>query len=551
MRQHLSLSEYAYNVINTDMIGYFQADTLASFISLILRNYYNSPDVSFFSTYEQDRSDIRSSFERFDSDFEESVPSDYDEYFIFKICLGNLEKKLKAEKHYPNDVVLKPYIQNDIAYLLDEQMQTEEAMFEEGSDFAFLGRPQCLKSRAAYIKNILETYARQTPFKRETIMYKDIIDEAKKIEQFYKPEFESSELKLNMYRIELRKINSFGKIEIEECLAKPYRVTMEHETIHPYFLAYTYMYDPITKTRKPEIDYFPCASIIKLTECPPSHGSGKLTKEQKDSLENTVSEYGFYGMDAKEVTVSFSQQGIADYLSAPAPKPYSNPVHMRSASNHRKIMIFKGDPKQIMRYFSSYGDYAMILSPAECNDTMKELYSDSDKTYTEYTLAENKSAFTKSLIEELQKDITDLKNYSSDWISIHDKYFKMNHEPANTGIYPLFIKTAAKHNVRDAYPVYADLLFEGLQIPKDYNLAGEYYGASDFEKLDLEQKYNMISIYKNGLCRNHPEKEGRRLLASRNMSVEKYFEYKSPEGYTFYAPEIKYQDLFNISGYDD
>ena len=78
------------------------------------------------------------------------------------------------------------------------------------------------------------------------------------------------------------------------------------------------------------------------------------------------------------------------------------------------------------------------------------------------------------------------------------------------------------------------MLFDGIFVQRDYNLAGYYYTKSR-DTLTISQKYNLASIYENGLCSGHSIAEGEKILLNRNETKEPIFDYKSPEGYTFHA----------------
>lgn len=527
MRQHVNLSEYGYHILCMDYHACGLFENMSSFIGHIIKNYYQYPDLFIINSFEQEYMMLKSCFNRFDSDKEQALPSDSEYSFLHKIMLGYVEKKLDAiGREYASDKTLKVSLSDALADILFRQMEDEKKMFGPSSDFKLFPAPGYLKTKASYVKYLLEHYARLAPYDRQCILYKDSFDIINHIEESFYSSNNPGSVSIPLY--ELRR--SGEETGFERIFVKPYRLTRKEESTSPELLCFSDQIKPGTRSHCFLPDSIPLSVIRSMKPAAKYLGSGKLTFRQQTELDSKA-ENGFF---ETEITISFSEDGFQEYLSDFSRKPDADPSAARITFDHRILLSFRGNLSYLYRYFAFYGEDAIIVSPDEKMRIMEDVCKCAYFTYEEQTTSAAEWSPDANLAASVMDIIRNIKEGKQNWMSAKDECRMRSQSEQDFGFYPYFIKTAAENGIAEAYADYADMLFDGIFVSRDYNLAGYYYTKSR-STLTLTQKYNLASIYENGLCKGHSIAEGKEILLNRNENKEPVFEYKSPEGYTFHA----------------
>lgn len=539
MRQHVNLSQLAYNTIYMDFIACSSYDNISSFIGCILDNYYQSPEVSIGSQCEAERIKIEGFFEEFDSNNTSDKLNEAKRTFICAIAGGFAEYKLKNEGIYPNDITLKLYLKDTLANNLNEQREYERFLFNSNYKYQLskFSVPKFLQNNASYIKRILEIYSRKSLYERHCVIYKSLFEQINNIEDSFYKNGNPFNVNIFLYDTTFIKHNPYP----DHTLVKPYRITKPAETETPCLLCVTDQTDNANK-RFFDYDCIPLSNIISFKRAAKYLGSGKLTSTQKKELDKAVAQ----GFSETEMLVSFTRDGLKKYINDTNRKPLADLKTIRISSDKSILLTVKGQAERLFAYFLGYGYDAVILSPKESKDRSKEYFKSAYEVQVLYSLSDKDWSSDKAINMEISKWIDRITEEKVSWAEAKDYFDNKNDKLDFHGIYPYFIKQAAEKEISDAFSAYADLLFEGIMLEKDYNLAGQYYSKVR-NSLSLSQKYNLASIYINGLCKGHEIQEGKDILIMRNERAEPIFKYTTTEGYEFYAPVIS---LSNVLDHD-
>ena len=454
-------------------------------------------------------------FEKFDRNKAPFVLNENEKALINIIAGGFAEKRFKNELKYPNDVTLKIYISNKLFDKVNDQRETEESMFHPLSKYRLLpsALPKFLQNNASYIKHILETYSRQSLYKRHCTIYKNLFEEINNIEYTFYKDGVPEGVNVFLYDTTFEYLDS-GKVRT---LIKPYRVTHATETDVPCLLCASSQVNADGK-KVYSYDCIPLSNIDIFKKAAKYLGSGKLTLLQKNELDKEAAR-GFWDMD---ILVSFSREGLKRYIRDTNKKPYADIKSARISSDGSILVPIKGNIQLLSTYFLEYCSDAVILYPKELKNDSEEMHRYAYLAHHIYSIPDKDLSCDTNVTATVLHYIDLIKDKKISWEDAKDEFHGLNDNPQNGGIYPYFIKTAAEEGITEAFAEYADLLFEGFTINKDYNLAGRYYEKAR-DRLTMAQKFNLASIYSNELCKGHTAQEGKEIMINRNKQTEPAF----------------------------
>ena len=247
---------------------------------------------------------------------------------------------------------------------LEEQIQTyekgESLTFRLNNDnFNYLtDNTRCdensyYTSMSAYIKAVLEEYARLPYLNREALQYKkqfDIIISAIR----------------NVHRLQITMYS--GK----SYTIYPYEIKTDvYETAH-YLVGYSVTPEATEKT--------PCAlRISNIKEVKDSRSRGKLTTEEKKKLEQRLETHGVQFLTSPAdgpIKIRLTPHGEQIYHSS----PHLRPRYDAQLSNN-DIYVFHCTEVQAKYYFVKFGKDAEVLEPKKLRDKFKAIYAKAYKVY--------------------------------------------------------------------------------------------------------------------------------------------------------------------------
>ena len=341
-RISMTLSQEAYSVIELDMEIFQNETNLDGFINTIINNFKDDSDASISLAKEREHEKYTNWIKTISG--ANKITAD-DLACIDRLTEGyayDLQTKMNS---FNNGIPLKPRINNknyDSLKMGQPDFQEEEFYPREGK----------------YIKAILEVYA-QLPFiERESIYYKEVIDDINAaISLGNILTFEYTNRKQQCSRIKVRpyKIASSSLLPFNYLLAIPLNAKSIEDT-HPY---------RISRIAHPE----------RLSRT--SH----ITREEKNQIEKWIQSKGgiqYLSSTDSEITIALSEQGYILFKSILHLRPkYISKIH----EGDKWILTFRCAEEQIKNYFFQFAQDAIILTPAHLKKWFQTKYDQASLAY--------------------------------------------------------------------------------------------------------------------------------------------------------------------------
>jgi len=527
LRQHISLSTFAYNTIMSDLMTYDEtiskSGTLSGIANVIIQNYFDRSFASVSQNAENEKLELDTLILQ---NFKlESKEAEIANKLRDSLVIKHREDLALRMNGFSKDHNVKIRLQKETARLLENECSEDITYYT--------------KSLTGYLKALLEDYARQNQYTRETILFRRNIE---KLET----EINTAEYLGGKSRAIKLSCTNYYNTEINEYICKPYRITQEDEIDeHAYLLCLCI--DP----KDPDDGYvealLPVLEILNIEYAPKKYGSANLTKENKKKMDQLVSEHNsfLFGRRKEPILVSMTEQGLYDfYHRSSKDRPTLDIKKIRKNGNHRYDVYFYCTQKQARDYFLQFGGEAVILLPKELSDKMAAYYHEANYLYS---LHSDKQAAPKPN-KEVEQDIELLKEadkkgyFVKTWNELALKYYKkcINLQDVESDF--LFYQMAADLEYDIAYPSLADLYFENDFFKKDYAKAAFYY-EKGYDQLDNFEKANYASLMINNLVPGHTPKEGEKILEEiKDRFHKEHISWPTPEGYKFYSYEYKRYD---------
>ena len=342
-RQHVNLSQYAYDVIRNDSINFLGKLNISGFINTIIEN---SKVESFddMSLMEE---------ERILQELSESKTtlSATELKALHKIAEAHRNKLILSYKKYPKDKALKIRLNNK----LHEEFYPSDSKWH-GLEFGI--------TQGEYIKTIVEEYARKTYYERECVFYKSRIDELTK----------------NIASLDSEKrILSITMKNDVKYYCKLYRMSENYET-HYHFLIGLFAKDGSTDYKIASIRL---SRIAEIKSRGRSLGSGKLTHSEIKKIENRIKESNIPYIigEPKDFVIQLTSKGMILYDFKYSQRPIYDELIVDKQNDKFTMKIFATE-RQITNYFIGFGKEAIVLSPSETKNWICEKYSEAAVAYT-------------------------------------------------------------------------------------------------------------------------------------------------------------------------
>jgi len=333
----IPLSAYAAQIIENDYNNF--SIKKATLINTIIYNYYRDADCSISLRLSEYEAELKKAFSVMESMTNEAT--------INRL----VQKKAKALKsEYAHRHNSEVNWQITLNKRVTEMLTLDRSSGEE----EYYG-----KRPGHYVQSIMEEYALLPFFKREEIVYKDIIDPI------------SEAIEVN-YAIKVKNLNN------NIITLKPYKIMPDPLSMYHYVVGIVYESSP-TKNNNAAANRSDIISmrISRLTEV---EKIKKITitaseeKKLKDELKNKGVQ--FIGGEQSTIKIRLSDRGIKKYNSRahlrPAGKPDSEDEH---------IYNFSCSEDQILYYFISFGKDAKVLQPEDLAKRFKDFYTSAARLY--------------------------------------------------------------------------------------------------------------------------------------------------------------------------
>ena len=536
LRQHISLSKFAYETISSDLISYQKRglDTMSGIANQIIRNYFDESFASISRNEENEKSEldslIRSQHYALGSLEEAAANSMRD--LLVKRHRDELSKKMNA---YPKNVNIKIRLQKKTVELLEREC-IDDIMYYS-------------KSLTGYLKALLEDYARQNRYTRERILYKDII------EKVNYAILKAKEYGAGANVLKFTNVTEYGNLEDHPIFVKPYRFTNEEEYDDRVYLLCR-AYDPADPHHAYADALMPITLIYDISTATKRYGSAKLSKAEKKSLEEYINNLSLYTFDEdqKKVVVSLTKYGLNRYYHINTKdRPYTPIEKIRISGNRRYIAEFECTYSQALEYFRPFGAHALIIEPRDFADVILENSEETARAYAYNKDKHSKPAPNKDVDADIMR-LKEAKKDGSDkevWNELIGKYYELLFDADDVEAEFLFYQKASELGYASADRMLATLYFENEFFISDYKKAAYYY-EKVFSDLEDFEKANYASLILNNLCEGHAPKEGQAILDDiKNSTHKSPIEYKTKEGYTFYSqpyekgyqPEVLWEEI--------
>lgn len=376
-RQHINLSDYAYNILRSDSLAFMGGQNISGMINTIFLNFYQSADASVSHALEHRRAaflnylQVEKYRKRHPQDkdltfFSGETISPHEENVIDTVLSGYAQDIIASANSYPKQKVLKVRLRNEV----------QDIIYPPGSD-TFL-ESDYYKTPSDYLKAVIEEYSHKCYFDRESIFLKDMLE-------LLHSEVETPDSEKHILTITYnRPSEGTAKLDI-----KPYLITDQSPSEYHYLIALS---SPSGKS-KPDykIAVFRIAWIENIQIRPKSYGSGRITKAQLEYLEKSMREsislsITYDSSELLDFKILFTPVGLKKYYQINHLRPLAEQGLVEYDENGNTIMYFHSSFHQIHHYFFKLGKDIKILEPENVAEAFKKEYEEAFLSYCDSDL---------------------------------------------------------------------------------------------------------------------------------------------------------------------
>ena len=346
-RQHINLSHYAFDVVRNDSINFLEILNVSGFINIIVEN---SKVDSFDDLSIMEEKRIIDELSDCSKSGSKIRPTESEQKTIKKIADAHRYQVLHSYKKYPKDNVLKIRLNNNLY----------NELYPSRSDW--YGKEYGL-SQGEYIKALVEEYARKTYYERESVFFKERIEE------------------LNRYISDSdneKRILVITMKNGEKWYCKPYRLSEEYETFCHYLIGL------FAKEGTTEYTIFSIrlSRIAGIKLRGQSLGSGKITQKERKEIETRIKESSIPYIKATPIqyTVILTSLGMLMYDYNFSQRPIYETVNKNPDGTY--TMKLSATERQMKNYFFAFGKEAVIQDSEEIRDWMKEKFANAENAYS-------------------------------------------------------------------------------------------------------------------------------------------------------------------------
>lgn len=340
-RQHLNLSESAWDIIDSDMRMFqntLREVTLSGFLNLIFLNYYEKSPANLSNAIHAYREDCRQAMT---SSKALHQISNSDMNAILDALTENRICRLKDQLlRFPKGTGRKFRLNN-------EAFQLIRSIPDNSYDCLIYGRPGKL------LKALFETYCRLPFVEREKLVFSKRID--------------TIEMATHM-----KALLKLETLDGQAYHLIPYKILTDLSSNFNYVAGYSAAAG----------SHCYVASSFRLSRmsnlrCVPGQ-KAELTPAQKKELETSISSKGvqFLLRDFITAYVKLSNDGVRKYQTQLHLRPPYSQVHPD------QVYEFQATKEQLLYYFFKFGKDAFVVSPQSLQKELRQMYQDALDCYT-------------------------------------------------------------------------------------------------------------------------------------------------------------------------
>lgn len=351
-KQRINLSDYAYEVISSDMLA-FNNKKFSNFINIIIDNFKetSSASISIMMRHEQEK--LQTLFN--------SVPKiNVDEKITKKLLEAKEKELLKNVSLFENGKSYRIRLNNrNMEYLTEFGSDCEEDRYYY-TELKQNGKikPERHPKIGKYLKALLEDYASKPFCEREQIYYKDKIDLINKIISANRTSDNKSLLTIRFFD------------QMNPSYIYPYEIVKD--SFHTYNYVTGLLYNTENQSLKPITLRLSTVSNVKETV-----SKVNISEFNIETLKKAILDRGVQFLPGKD-------QEVVVYLTDKGKRMFSKRLHIRP--NCIEIRngcdyVFKCTPAQAKYYFVRFGKEAYVKEPESLRKEMLDYYRDAYNCY--------------------------------------------------------------------------------------------------------------------------------------------------------------------------
>ena len=343
VKQHVNLSNYAWSVIDEDIINFNNSLDKASFsgfLNTVFKNFYQKSDAS-ISLRNIELLDKLNSLYNLDKKCQKDKL--LTNSFITTLINFNSDNLIKRVKSYPKDEGRKFRLNKDSVEILKESIEVNNYT----------------NSIGLYLKAIYEDYALKPTYIRERIYYKDFID---LIEN-------SINLKKKLKVTLIDKLTNSDEIVNRRFYISPYKIKQDKNNMFNYLVCYSEEILDNGEILDKKLTSFRISRFkkIDIMSSMNSFISKENIKRIEDSLLNNDVQY--LVSDLMDIKVKFTNKGLESFNR----QIYMRPNNFEIVDNN--TILFKCSEIQAVNYFFKFGKNIEIIEPKSLRDKFIYRYS--------------------------------------------------------------------------------------------------------------------------------------------------------------------------------
>ena len=336
-RQHISLSQTAFDTIESDQYEFLEKPSRQGLINRIIENFAEESAASIDEA-------VRRYHQRL-AEMLKHVPESQTKQRMLSIITDSYRADLEERmKEYP--------IEKSFKFQLNEKNYEAKEMWkdEKGYYGGQIGK---------FYKAVLEEYARKSYYEREYIVLRELINEI--------------ELNIAASKLIIVTLRGPKKRRFE---VRPYSISSDPLKSFHYLVGLS---KEINSPQSPEkIASFRVSRVAEVKTS--AKRSGKITNDQKKSIKDKIENVGvqFLTQESEVIRVRLNADGKHDFERQASLRPHAMRVE---AAGDNWIYTFGCSLMQAEYYFFKFGNKAEILEPLELRQLFISKYESAVNSY--------------------------------------------------------------------------------------------------------------------------------------------------------------------------
>lgn len=335
-RQHLNLSQFAYDIIEFDKGEFLQTPSRDRIINMILTSFREDADAAIGNAAERYREHLTQQLA--------SIPNDATKTAVIEKLVSSYCGELQTKAlSYPKERAFKTHL-NEENYQAKDDWRDVGGYYNDN-----VGR---------YLKAVIEEYARKPYYEREFILLRGMVD--------------TIETAISAHRLLNITLRSGNRFEV-----KPYCICGDSGYNYHYLVGYARKDGVVAE------DHTASFRLSRIVDIRFSHArTGKITKLQETEIKKHLHDVGvqFMLQEPEIIQIKLTAQGKKMYDSQAHLRPCF--VRQTPCGDSSWILEFNCTQMQAEFYFFKFGAFAKVLAPEELAERMKQNYSSAVAQYS-------------------------------------------------------------------------------------------------------------------------------------------------------------------------